>query len=220
MLLTREHVQRMVNAKASTPFAQRNFLNTLRAMFKWALSQGRIPDDPTLGVTRIKVKSAGFKTWSEGHIERMEKKYPIGSKGRLAFALILYTGLRRSDVVKLGRQHVHNGVITIEQGKTEGSEEAHLEIPMHPRLAEIIEATPMVGMKTFLVTSFGKPSPRPALATGSASWLTPPDASTSRRTAAARQLLIASPNWDAARSDRSDHRPRDARRGAALLQGG
>src|SRR5215471_3653428 len=40
MLLTREHVQRMVNEKAERPFAQRNFLNTLRAMFKWAAKEG------------------------------------------------------------------------------------------------------------------------------------------------------------------------------------
>ena len=157
MLLTREHVQRIVNEKSATPFAQRNFLNTLRAMFKWAMGEGRMPDDPTLGVTRQKAKTTGYKTWSEDHIARLEAKYPIGSKERLAFALILYTGLRRSDVVKIGRQHVHNGVLIIDQGKTEGGEEAHLEIPLHPKLREIIDATPTVGVKTFLVTHFGKP---------------------------------------------------------------
>ena len=71
MLLTREHMQRIVNEKAATPFAQRNFLNTLRAMFKWAMKEGRIPDDPTLGVTREKVKTTGYKTWSEDHIARL-----------------------------------------------------------------------------------------------------------------------------------------------------
>ena len=157
MLLTREHVQRIVNEKSATPFAQRNFLNTLRAMCKWAMGEGRIPDDPTLGVTRQKAKTTGYKTWSEDHIARLEAKYPIGSKERLAFALILYTALRRSDVVKIGRQHVHNGVLIIDQGKTEGGEEAHLEIPLHPKLREIIDATPTVGVKTFLVTHFGKP---------------------------------------------------------------
>src|SRR5262249_31590264 len=70
MLLTREHVQRIVNEKAETPFAQRNFLNTLRAMFKWAVKEGRIPNNPTLGVTREKVKTAGYKTWSEDQIAR------------------------------------------------------------------------------------------------------------------------------------------------------
>jgi integrase len=46
--------------------------------------------------------------------------------------------------------------LTIDQHKTEGSEEAHLEIPVHLKLAEIIAATPMVGVNTFLVTSFGR----------------------------------------------------------------
>jgi integrase len=58
----------------------------------------------------------------------------------------------------MGRQHIHNGVLTIDQGKSEGQDEAHLEIPVHPKLREIIDATPTVGVKTFLVTSFGKPN--------------------------------------------------------------
>jgi integrase len=156
MLLTREHVQKIVNEKTATPFAQRNFLNTLRALFRWATSEGRVPDDPTIGVTRVKAKTTGFKTWSEAHIERFEAAHAIGTKARLAFALLLYTGQRRGDVLKMGPQHVHRGVLTIDQGKTEGSEEAHLEIPIHPKLREIIDATPS-GHLSFLVTSFGKP---------------------------------------------------------------
>ena len=167
MLLAREHVQRMVNEKAGTPFAQRNFLNTLRAMFKWAVKEGRIPDDPTLGVTREKVKTTGYKTWSEDHVARFEAAHPIGTKARLAFALLLYTGQRRSDVVKMGRQNLAKspdwpyGVIILDQQKTKGGEEAHLEIPVHPKLREIIDATPTVGVKTFLVTHFGKPYTAP-----------------------------------------------------------
>ena len=72
MLVSREHMQRIVNEKSGTPFAQRNFLNTLRAMFKWAAAEGRIPDDPTLGVTREKVRTTGYKTWAEDHIARFE----------------------------------------------------------------------------------------------------------------------------------------------------
>ena len=47
MVLTREHMQKIVNEKSDTPFAQRNFLHTVRAMFQWALGEGRVPDDPT-----------------------------------------------------------------------------------------------------------------------------------------------------------------------------
>jgi len=161
MLLTREHVQAIVNEKAGTPFAQRNFLNTIRAMFQWAHAEGRIPDDPTLGVKRVKAKTTGYKTWSENEIAKFEAKHAIGTKARLAFALLLYTGQRRSDVVNLGRQHIQGDVLIIDQGKTEGGEEAHLEIPLHPRLRAIIDATPMIGVKTFLVTHFGKPYTAP-----------------------------------------------------------
>jgi integrase len=161
MLLTRQHVQQIVNEKSETPFAQRNFLNTLRAMFKWATAEGRVPDNPTLGITREKAKSAGYKTWSEDHIVRFEAAHPIGTKARLAFALLLYTGQRRSDVINMGRQQIHGDVLTIDQGKTEGGEEAHLEIPVHPKLREIIDATPTVGVKTFLVTHLGKPYTAP-----------------------------------------------------------
>jgi integrase len=114
-----------------------------------------------LGVTREKVKTTGYRTWSEAEIGRFEDAHPIGSKARLAFALLLYTGQRRGDVIRMGPQHVHNDVLTIDQRKTEGSEEAHLEIPLHPKLREIIEATPTIGVKTFLVTHFGKPYTAP-----------------------------------------------------------
>jgi integrase len=157
MLLIREHMQKIVNERVATPFAQRNFLNTLRAMFEWAIGEGRVPENPTLGVKRQKVKTTGYKTWSEADIERFEAKHSIGTKGRLAFALLLYTGQRRGDVVKMGPQNIHMGVLTLDQRKTESTEESHIEIPVDPRLSAIIEATPGVGLDTFLVTSFGKP---------------------------------------------------------------
>src|SRR5262245_18455631 len=220
MLLTREHVQRIVNEKASTPFAQHNLLKTLRAMFEWAVGEGRIPDNPTLGVKRVKVKTPGYKSWSEAEIARFEVRFPIGSKPRLAFALILYTGQRRGDVVKMGAHRIHNGVLTIDQGKAKGGDQAHLEIPVHPRLREIIDLTPTLGVKTFLVTSFGKPFP-PA---GFGNWFRDrcdeagcPDISAhGGRKATARRLAEIGCS---AHENRSYHRPRLARRSATLHQG-
>src|SRR5262245_17564312 len=59
VLLTREHLQFIVNSKAATPFAQRNFLNTINVMFEWAVREGRIPLNPALGVKRDKIKTTG-----------------------------------------------------------------------------------------------------------------------------------------------------------------
>jgi integrase len=156
MLLHREHVQRMVNAKVATPFAQRNFLKTLHAMFDWAVGEGRVPEDPTIGVKWCKARSTGHKTWTAAEIDRFEAMHPIGSMARLALALFLYSGARKSDVVAMGPQNIHNGVLTFTQRKVRGRETEKVEVPVHPRLAEAIAATP-TGLRTFLVTSFGKP---------------------------------------------------------------
>jgi integrase len=161
MLLKREHMQRFVNEKIATPFAQRNFLNTVRVCLEWAVGEGRIPENPALGVKREKVKTTGYPTWSEAEIARFEARHAIGSKARLAFALLLYTGQRRSDVVGMGPQHVASDLLVINQKKTEGSDEAHLEIPLHPKLRAIIAATATIGVKTFLVTHRGKPYSAP-----------------------------------------------------------
>jgi integrase len=151
-LLQREHVQHMVGAKAATPSAARNFLNTLRVLMQFAVETGVRSDDPTLGIRRIKIKTEGFRTWTEDDILGFERAHPIGTRARLALALLLYTGQRRSDVIRMGRQHIRNGAIEVRQQKT-GRE---LTIPILPELRTVIDATPSQHL-TLLVTSTGKP---------------------------------------------------------------
>jgi integrase len=163
MVLAREHVQRMVNEKSSIPFGQRNFLNTLRAMFKWAVAEKRVPSDPTLGVTRERIKSTGYRTWSESDIEQYKRKHGLGTMARLAIELLLATAARRGDVVRLGPQHVEAGTITFEQHKKDGDEESLVIIPLHPDFLAALAAMPssnvvrLTPATTFLTTSFGQP---------------------------------------------------------------
>jgi integrase len=163
MVLTREHMQRIVNQRGSTPFAQRNFLNTARAMFKWAVSEDRVPDDPTLGVTRQKIESTGYTTWDDNEIAQYKQKHELGTRERLAIELLLTTAARRGDAVKLGPRHIHDGVISFEQSKTRGSEKSTVTIPLHPDFCAALRAMPPSNLvhlatdTTFLKTSFGRP---------------------------------------------------------------
>lgn len=150
--LQREHVQKMVNSKSGTPSAARNFLNTLRMLMALAVETGLRSDDPTFGVKRLKIKTAGFRTWTEEDIAAFEDKHPVGTKARLAMALMLYTGQRRSDIVYMGHQNLRNDAIELRQRKTGTT----LLIPIHPNLQEILDATPS-GHLPFLTTSSGKP---------------------------------------------------------------
>jgi integrase len=142
MLLDKGGVQKIVNAKAMTPSAQRSFLATLKAMFKWAVAEGRVPLDPTVGVTRVPVKSAGYAVWPEEAIARFEAFHPVGTKGRLAFDL-------------LGPQHARDGVLSLVQEKTGTA----VDVPLHPKLRASMDATPS-GHLSFLVSALGRPYDR------------------------------------------------------------
>jgi integrase len=151
-LLQRAHIDRMVADRAGTPAAARNFLSAVRAVMAHCVDQGWRADNPTHGVKRPTIKTDGFRTWTETDIATFEAKHPIGTRARLALALLLYTAQRRSDIVRLGRQHVRDGVVTVRQQKTG----ATLAIPVHPELAAVLEATPCEHL-TFLTTRDGKP---------------------------------------------------------------
>jgi integrase len=141
-------VRKLVEAKRETPWAANNFLKLLRVLMRFAVEEGMRRDDPTVGVRPIASKTTGHHSWTEAEIAQFEKAHAVGSRARLAFALLLYTGQRRSDVIHMGPQHVKNGCISVRQQKTG----AALEIPIHSELGRIIAATPSEHL-SFLVTN-------------------------------------------------------------------
>jgi integrase len=149
-MLPREFIVRTLGRRS--PSVARNWLKTLRALLQFAITEGFRADDPTQGVKPPRIKTDGFHTWTEDEIAQYEARHPIGTKARLALALLLYTAQRRSDVVGMGRQHVRNGMIAVRQQKTG----TMLSIPIHPKLQEALAAAPDKHL-TFLVTEFGKP---------------------------------------------------------------
>jgi integrase len=150
--LERKHVVMMLDAKAETPVAARDFLRCLRLLIAYAISIGVRQDDPTAGV-RVKLpKSDGFRTWTEVDISAFEAAYPVGTKPRLALALLLGTAVRCSDVVRLGRGNVRNGAVHLTHQKTG----AALVIPVTPTLAEAINAGASTDHVVFLLNDRGR----------------------------------------------------------------
>jgi integrase len=149
-LLRRDHIVKLMAAR--TPGAANKLRKALRAMMKHAVDVGMIPDDPTSGIRAINTRAAGFHSWSDLEISQFEERHAIGSRARLAMALLLYSGQRRGDVIRMGPQHVRSGVLYIKQEKTG----AELAIPIHPDLDTIIASAPS-GHLTFLTTRFDRP---------------------------------------------------------------
>ena len=139
--------------RKDTPAAANNFLKTMRALFRWAVSEEILTDNPAEGVPLFKLKKGGHKPWTLDEVQQYRAHYPLGSRERLAIEIAINTGLRRGDIARLGRQHTRNGVIDIRTEKTG----VQLYIPVLPRLQEALEAGP-VGEMVFLT---GKRSGRP-----------------------------------------------------------
>jgi len=148
--LQREHIVKLMATRK--PGSANGLQKVLRVMMQHAIETGLRADDPTRDIKAIIVKTDGHHTWSESEIEQFEERHAIGSRARLALALLLYTGQRRSDVVRMGRQHIRDGFLHFRQLKTG----AELSIPVHADLEAII-AESAAGQMTFLTTEFGKP---------------------------------------------------------------
>jgi integrase len=148
--------------KAGLPEAGRARLKAISRVFDWALDArvAGIDRNPARDVRYPRTKAdGGIHSWSVEEVAQFEAHHPIGTKARLALALLLFTGQRRSDVVLFGHQHIRDGNLRFTQQKNKGRRPVTLTLPVLPVLQEIIEATP-TGESTFLITEFGKPFER------------------------------------------------------------
>jgi integrase/recombinase XerD len=166
-LMKPEHVRALRDEKP-TPDGSNMRLKALRALFKWAVEANEAPHNPAKEVDMLKTNSTGYHTWTEEEVAQFEERHAVGTKARLAMALMLYTTGRREDATRFGPQHIRIRKVIVDnkpvsvkrivytQAKNEHLNAVHMDIPLHPELERIINATPS-GHLTFLVTAFGKP---------------------------------------------------------------
>jgi integrase len=148
--LPKDFILRMMSRMK--PVTARNWLKTLRPLLDFAVAEGFRADNPTYGVKPPKHKSKSHHPWTQEELAQFEARHPIGSKARLAFALGLYTGQRRSDVIRMGPRDIRNGEIHVKQVKT-GVE---VDLPIDPALQAVLDATPCQHL-LFVTTTTGKP---------------------------------------------------------------
>jgi len=150
--MTAARLSTLLGKMSDRPSAANNLKKRLSQLFSFAILLGWQTHNPAKVVKPFKNTGDGIKAWDEEQIEAFEACHPLGTKPHLAFALMLYTAQRRSDAVRMGKQHTKNAEIRVKQIKTN----AELWIPIHPKLQQAIDACPS-GHLSFLVTEFGKP---------------------------------------------------------------
>jgi integrase len=151
--ITRAHIVDGRDRRAATPAQARHFIDTMRGLYEWATEAQHVKTDPTLGVKYPKQpKTGGFAPWTEEDIAAYERRWPIGTRQRVWLDILTYTGLRRGDVVRLGRQHVRDGIAYIKTEKTD----TQVALPILSALAQSLTAGPC-GDLTFIAGANGRP---------------------------------------------------------------
>jgi integrase len=155
-LMLPRHVRTLRDERADAPATANARVKALRQVFAWAIAVGHADSNPAREVPYIRTASDGFHTWTVDEVKRYQQRHAMGTKARLALELMLLTGVRRSDAVRLGRQHERDGWLNFTEAKGRTRKVKAREIPILPQLRSCLDATPS-GHLTYLVTMFGKP---------------------------------------------------------------
>jgi integrase len=150
-LMHTQALQTIIGKKS--PAAAQNWHKTLRGLIDHAMSLGMITSDPLAAVKLVPVKTNGHHAWERDECAQFEAHHALGTRARLAYELLLQVGHSRSDVVGMGRQHVRNGVLSLQRQKTKVA----FDVPIMPTLQRAIDAMPPSDHMMFLVTGQGRP---------------------------------------------------------------
>jgi integrase len=149
--------------KLEFPEGANNRVKAIRAVFKWGTKKKARDGKPYVAhnaardVSYLKSNNPdGYHTWTVEEVRAFEERHPIGTKARLALALLLYTGQRRSDITRFGAQNVKDGKLVFTQFKGRNRKPKQLALPVLPALRQVIDAS-TCGAKAFLENELGRP---------------------------------------------------------------
>jgi integrase len=154
--MTSDAVEVLRDRKIDTPESANARVKATRQVFKFGVKKKLLPTNPARDVEYFKSGSTGFHTWTLDEVQKFEMRHPIGTKARLALGLLLFTGQRRSDIIRFGKQHARAGKLSFTQYKGRNRRPKRLTLPILPSLQRMIDAT-ACGDLTFLMNDWGRP---------------------------------------------------------------
>ena len=132
--LERQHILRWRDAMLDRPGAANTMIRTVGVLMSFAVDRGYRRDNPAQKIKML--RSTPFRSWSDAELLAFEARWPLGSVQRTGFALALYSGQRRADLVQMGWENIAGDAIMLKQSKTG----VDLEIPIHPELAIALQS--------------------------------------------------------------------------------
>jgi hypothetical protein len=115
-LMHKKALQTILDKKS--PAAALSWRKALRGLIDHAMSLDMLATDPLAGVKLTPLTSKGHHPWELEECARFEAHHALGTRERLAYELLLQVGHSRCDIVRMGRQHVRNGVLSLQLWRT------------------------------------------------------------------------------------------------------
>jgi len=149
-----EHISRLMTTMREKPHAAARLRKLLKLLFVIARRARLVPEgfDPVKDTRPPKAETTGYHQWSEDELAAFEAKHKLGTKPRLAFALLLYGAQRSGDVRYMTAQTIAGGRIRLNQSKTSNA----VDVPVVEPLEEALAAGPL-GEHTLLESNRGEP---------------------------------------------------------------
>lgn len=144
-----KHILALRDTHKTTPANANNLLRSLSALLAWSVPRGWRDDNPCRGIKKLRIGD-GYAPWPWDAIEHFAQhaRPDLWHAGALA----LYSGQRLSDVLRMKWNDIHDGLISVRQGKTGKA----LWIPVHRRLAAILASLPRDSVYV-LISTRGRP---------------------------------------------------------------
>jgi integrase len=156
--LTRERIEvGILGSYYGRPGASLSLLKMLRILIRHAMSLDdrsplKLRSDPSLGIKRPKVGE--IRAWSDAETAAFETRWPLGTRERTAYALMLYIGAARVDVHRMTWRQIdemNSGV-----GYTRSKTGVTVDMGLADELRRALAVAPRAHL-TIINTEFGRP---------------------------------------------------------------
>lgn len=164
------NIEVLRDRKKDAPFAADERLKILRQIFEAGIPK-LVKQNHAKLFKSFRKKTEGHATLHADDIAQYINKHGVHSKAVLALTILMYTGVRVSDLALMGSQHRRGDVISLRVFKNRNRNPITLELPVHPILDAVLKLHPAKTM-TYVTTEHDKPFSIKGLGNRISDWFT------------------------------------------------
>lgn len=147
--ITAANLEKKFGTLSATPAKANNLRKALMRLHNHAILLGWRVDNPVRPTSTYKA-GKGHHCWTDEELAAFDKRWPIGTRERLAKELLHNTALRKSDVLTVGPRNRVGDRLNVHHSKNDSD----TSVPIDSVLALALGP---IASDPYIITEFGKP---------------------------------------------------------------